>query len=106
MIWPFENDTKGIEKKLAVKSLSANRKRNFFVGIIILISGFLLSFMVILLCNATINMKESSQVDNSTQMLGTVAGWIGNKKHCICVYPSTGTGLCTVKGDWCHLSSN
>ena len=33
-------------------------------------------------------------------------GWIGNKKHCICVYPSTGTGLCTVKGDWCHLSSN
>lgn len=74
MIWPFENDTTGIEKKLAVKSLSANRKRNFFVGIIILISGFLLSFMVILLCNATINMKESSQVDNSTQMLGTVAG--------------------------------
>lgn len=46
MIWPFENDTTGIEKKLAVKSLSANRKRNFFVGIIILISGFLLSFMV------------------------------------------------------------
>ena len=38
MIWPFENDTTGIEKKLAVKSLSANRKRNFFVGIIILIS--------------------------------------------------------------------
>ena len=36
MIWPFENDTTGIEKKLAVKSLSANRKRNFFVGIIIL----------------------------------------------------------------------
>ena len=115
MIWPFENDTTGIEKKLAVKSLSANRKRNFFVGIIILISGFLLSFMVILLCNATINMKESSQVDNSTQMLGTVAGIVilllftaglANKKHCICVYPSTGTGLCTVKGDWCHLSSN
>ena len=74
MIWPFENDTTGIEKKLAVKSLSANRKRNFLVGIIILISGFLLSFMVILLCNATINMKEISRVDNSTQMLGTVAG--------------------------------
>lgn len=74
MIWPFENDTTSIEKKLAEKSLSANKKRNLFVGIIVSISGFLLSFMAILLCNATIHMKESSQVDNSAQTLGTVAG--------------------------------
>lgn len=74
MIWPFENDTTGIEKKLAVKSLSANKKRNILVGIIVSISGFLLSFMAVLLCNATINMKEISQVDNSTQTLETVAG--------------------------------
>lgn len=74
MIWPFENDTARIEKKLAARSLFANRKRNILVGIIVFISGFLLSFTAILLCNATINLKEISRVDNSAQTFGTVAG--------------------------------
>ena len=74
MIWPFDNDTTSVEKKLAVRSLFANKKRNVLVGIIVFISGFLLSFMAILLCNATISMKLTSQVDNSVQTIGTVAG--------------------------------
>ncbi len=51
-----------IEKELVLKSLCANKKRNSFVGVIILISGFLLNFMAILLCNTTINMKEICQM--------------------------------------------
>ena len=30
MIWPFENDTSGVEKKLAGRSLKADRRRSIF----------------------------------------------------------------------------
>ena len=57
MIWPFENDTTSIEKKLAVSSLFENKKRKCLVGIIIFIFGFLISFVTVLLCNARVIYK-------------------------------------------------
>ena len=65
MTWPFENDTHKTERKLAAKSLSANKQRNFLAGIIMLIASLLLSFSTILLCNATIDTQIISRVDNA-----------------------------------------
>lgn len=73
MIWPFENDTGAVEKKLAGRSLTANKRRNCFTGMIILAASFLLSFTTILLYNAVKNTKILHQVDNSGEMLITIA---------------------------------
>ena len=40
MTWPFENDTSGIVKRISNRSISANRKRNIFIVLTIVLSGF------------------------------------------------------------------
>lgn len=74
MIWPFENDTGWVEWKLAARSLAANKRRNLLTGIIILAASFLLSFAVILLCNATIDTQILSRVDNTRETVGAIFG--------------------------------
>ena len=43
MTWPFENDTSGITKKLAKKSLQSEKRRNFMIIIAISLAAFLMS---------------------------------------------------------------
>ena len=74
MTWPFENDTRNAEKKLAVRSLNANKQRNFLTGIIIFAASFLLTFSTILVCNATIDTKIISRVDNTQEVIGVILG--------------------------------
>lgn len=74
MVWPFENDTTAVETKLADRSLKAGKKRSFFVGSIIFLSAFLLSFITILIVNATVQMKNLSRVDNSGEAMVTILG--------------------------------
>lgn len=74
MTWPFENDTRNAEKKLAVRSLNANKQRNFLIGIIIFAASFLLTFSTILVCNATIDTQIISRVDNTQEVIGVIFG--------------------------------
>ena len=74
MTWPFENDTSAVERKLADRSLAANKRRNSLAGIIIFSASFLLSFTTILLCNATIYGKMTHGVNNSNEVLISVVG--------------------------------
>ena len=74
MTWPFENDTRNAEKKLAVRSLNANKQRNFLIGIIIFAASFLLTFSTILVCNATIDTQIISRVDNAQEVIGVIFG--------------------------------
>lgn len=74
MVWPFENDTSVIERKLADRSLTANKRRNSLAGIIIFSASFLLSFTTILLCNATIYGEMTYGVNNSNEVLISVVG--------------------------------
>ncbi len=41
MTWPFENDTRGIEKKMAQKSFQANRGRNIIAVVSIVLTAML-----------------------------------------------------------------
>ena len=43
MVWPFENDTSAITKKLAKKSLKSEKRRNFMIIIAISLAAFLMS---------------------------------------------------------------
>ena len=49
MTWPFENDTSGIVKRISNRSISANRKRNIFIVLTIVLASALLSRLVWLL---------------------------------------------------------
>ena len=48
MIWPFENDTSAVEKKLAKRSLASEKRRNLMVVIAVALAAFLISFAAIL----------------------------------------------------------
>ena len=74
MTWPFENDTRKVERNFAKHSLTANKQRNFLTGIIIFVTSLLLSFATILLCNATIDTKIISHVDNTQEIIGVILG--------------------------------
>lgn len=74
MTWPFENDTRKAEQKLAVRSLTANKQRNFLTGIIIFAASFLLAFLTILICNATIDTQIISRVNNTQEMISVICG--------------------------------
>ena len=47
MIWPFENDTATIVKRISNRSISANRKRNIFIVLTIALASALLSAIVL-----------------------------------------------------------
>ena len=44
MIWPFENDTDAIVKKLAKKSLASEKRRNLMVVAAVALAAFLICF--------------------------------------------------------------
>jgi len=44
MIWPFENDTSAITKKLAKKSLQSEKRRDLMVVIAVALAAFLICF--------------------------------------------------------------
>ena len=72
MIWPFENDTSCIEKKLAAKSVAAFKTRTVLIGVIIFISAVLLSFSSLLLCNGVLHGKQTAGVDNGIEASLTI----------------------------------
>ena len=45
MTWPFENDTSGIVKRISNRSISANRKRNIFIVLTIVLASAFLPFL-------------------------------------------------------------
>ena len=47
MTWPFENDTSGIVKRISNRSISANRKRNIFIVLTIVLASTLISDIVL-----------------------------------------------------------
>ena len=47
MTWPFENDISGIVKRISNRSISANRKRNIFIVLTIVLASALLSAIVL-----------------------------------------------------------
>lgn len=74
MTLPFENDTHKVERKIAYHSLAANKQRNFLSGIIIFAAALLLSFATILLCNATIDTRIISRVNNMQETVSVILG--------------------------------
>ncbi len=74
MTWPFENDTSGVERTFAARSLTAHKQRNLLTGIILFAASLLLSFSAILICNATLHTQIISRVDNSTEMIRVLSG--------------------------------
>lgn len=47
MIWPFENDTNAVVKRISSKNISANRKRNLFTILTIALATALLSAIML-----------------------------------------------------------
>ncbi|WP_051542041.1 ABC transporter permease [Clostridium lundense] len=73
MIWPFENDTSKIIKKLAVADLKAHKLKTFLSGVIILIATCLMAIVFMFLLNDAMEQVHSSTyhamyrtVDNDT----------------------------------------
>ncbi len=48
MIWPFENDTSAIVKKLAKRSLASEKRRNLMVVIAVALAAFLVCFVAVI----------------------------------------------------------
>ena len=48
MIWPFENDTDAIVKKLAKKSLASEKRRNLMVVAAVALAAFLICFAAVI----------------------------------------------------------
>ncbi len=48
MIWPFENDTSAIVKKLAKRSLASEKRRNLMVVIAVTLAAFLVCFAAVI----------------------------------------------------------
>ncbi len=48
MIWPFENDTSAIVKKLAKRSLASEKRRNLMVVIAVALAAFLVCFAAVI----------------------------------------------------------
>lgn len=74
MTYPFENDTGKIEKRIAEKSVLAEKSRTLLIRVILFIAAFLLSFSGILLCNATLSTQQFVHVNNTREALGTILG--------------------------------
>lgn len=53
MTWPFENDTSAVVKKLANRSIQANRRRNIFVIVTIVLATAMFSTMCLLASGIT-----------------------------------------------------
>ena len=47
MTWPFENDTSAVEKKLATRSMKADKRRSIFVIITIALAVCLMRTFVL-----------------------------------------------------------
>lgn len=62
MIWPFENDTSAITKKLAKKSLQSEKRRDLMVVIAVALAAFLICFTGIV-SNSLAQMQRNQVVD-------------------------------------------
>ena len=62
MVWPFENDTSAITKKLAKKSLQSEKRRNLMVVIAVALAAFLICFTGIVSTSLT-QMQRNQVVD-------------------------------------------
>ena len=74
MTWPFENDTSGITKKLAKKSLQSEKRRNLMVVIAVALAAFLICFTGIVSTSLT-QMQRNQVVDTYE------AVWLGVEEN-------------------------
>lgn len=74
MVLPFENDTRRLEQRMVKRSLAANRRRNLLTGLIVFGAAFILSFAQILACNASIELKLQTTVNNSHEAVIALLG--------------------------------
>ena len=74
MTWPFENDTSGITKKLANKSLKSEKRRNLMVVIAVALAAFLICFTGIVATSLT-QMQRNQVVDTYE------AVWLGVEEN-------------------------
>ncbi|MCB5433165.1 ABC transporter permease [Blautia faecis] len=74
MTWPFENDTSGITKKLANKSLKSEKRRNLMVVIAVALAAFLICFTGIVSTSLT-QMQRNQVVDTYE------AVWLGVEEN-------------------------
>jgi len=69
MIWPFENDTSGVERKLAGRSLKSEKRRNLMVIIAVALAAFLICFVAIV--SVSIAQMQRSQVADTYEAVFT-----------------------------------
>ena len=74
MVWPFENDTSAITKKLAKKSLQSEKRRNLMVVIAVALAAFLICFTGIVSTSLT-QMQRNQVVDTYE------AVWLGVEEN-------------------------
>ena len=74
MVWPFENDTSAITKKLAKKSLQSEKRRNLMVVIAVALAAFLICFTGIVATSLT-QMQRNQVVDTYE------AVWLGVEEN-------------------------
>ncbi len=70
MIWPFENDTSAITKKLAKRSLKSEKRRNLMIVIAVALAAFLICFTGIV--SASLTQMQRNQVVDTYE-----AVWLG-----------------------------
>lgn len=69
MTWPFENDTSGIERKLAKRNLKSEQRRNLMVVIAVALAAFLICFAAI--ASVSIAQMQRSQVADTYEAVFT-----------------------------------
>ncbi len=69
MTWPFENDTSGIERKLAKRNLKSEKRRNLMVVIAVALAAFLICFAAI--ASVSIAQMQRSQVADTYEAVFT-----------------------------------
>lgn len=69
---PFDNDTSTVVKKLVQAESEVNKRRNLLAGIIIFFASLLLTFVSILLVNATLATQIISHVDNAKETITVI----------------------------------
>ena len=68
MTWPFENNTSAVEKKLAIKSIKADKKTKMFLLLIIALSVCMV-FSIILISIGTQEAFKNTQRNKATRDL-------------------------------------
>ena len=69
MTWPFENDTSAITKKLANRSIKADKRRNIFIIVTIAFAACLMTVLALYTFGKSHELKHSYRGATKRQLL-------------------------------------